>query len=263
MESYNYNINQFNITQLMDEVDLSLNKKLYFKNEGDIVDGYCDTLDTLVIFNFYSGLTLGEINILDSVVSNYVYNPNYAESKYFKINQSTNNPSTLDYDILGFNKKRTIVTGELRLVEYYKNYDASANTYSDLVVVETRDYTRDEIGIAKYRNLSSNWLLNDGTTGLTINSTKYYTPEEGIQEGLDRRGNMIGFAKTALLSGLKDIYGEPTNQTYAFDLLLGVKTQIDYFIQGYTQPLRDVVSASTKPYMTVGIKEAVIQQLQF
>jgi hypothetical protein len=188
--------------------------------------------------------------------------PLYTNAR-FVINDSISDPSMIDYDILGFNKKRTIVAGELRLVEYYKNYDASANTYSDLVVVETRDYTRDEIGIAKYRNLSSNWLLNDGTTGLTINSTKYYTPEEGIQEGLDRRGNMIGFAKTALLSGLKDIYGEPTNQTYAFDLLLGVKTQIDYFIQGYTQPLRDAVSASTKPYMTVGIKEAVIQQLQF
>jgi hypothetical protein len=105
--------------------------------------------------------------------------------------------------------------------------------------------------------------LTDGTTGLTINSTKYYTPEEGVQEGLDRRGNMIGFAKTSLLAGLKDIYGEPTNQTYAFDLLLGVKTQIDYFIQGYTQPLRDAVSASTKPYMTIGIKEAIIQQLAF
>ena len=63
--------------------------------------------------------------------------------------------------------------------------------------------------------------------------------------------------------GLKDIYGEPTNQTYAFDLLLGVKTQIDYFIQGYTQPLRDAVSASTKPYLTIGIKEAVIEQLTF
>ena len=209
------------------------------------------------------------ISVNKDIVRTELYNnlpedikPLYTNAR-FVINDSISDPSMIDYDILGFNKKRTILNGELRLVEYYKNYDASAKTYSDLVVVETRDYFRDEIGIAQYRNLSSNWILTDGTTGLTINSTKYYTPEEGIQEGLDRRGNMIGFAKTALLSGLKEIYGEPTNQTYAFDLLLGVKTQIDYFIQGYTQPLRDAVSASTKPYMTVGIKEAIIQQLAF
>jgi len=74
---------------------------------------------------------------------------------------------------------------------------------------------------------------------------------------------MIGFAKTALLDGLKAIYGEPANQYYAFDLLTSVKIEMDYFTQGYTQPLRDAVSASTKPYMTVGIKEAVIEELTF
>jgi hypothetical protein len=209
------------------------------------------------------------ISVNKDIVRTELYNnlpedvkPLYTNAR-FVINDSISDPSMIDYDILGLNKKRTIITGELRLVEYYKNYIASANTYSDLVVVETREYVRDEIGIVQYRNLSSNWLLTDGTTGLTINHTKYYTPEEGIQEGLERRGNMIGFAKTALLSGLKDIYGEPTNQNYGFDLLTSVKVQIEYFIQGYTQPLRDVVSASTKPYLTEGIKEAIIEQLTF
>ena len=74
---------------------------------------------------------------------------------------------------------------------------------------------------------------------------------------------MISFAKTALLDGLKAIYGEPANQTYSFDLLTSVRTQMDYFTQGYTQPLRDAVSASTKAYLTTGIKEAVIEQLTF
>jgi hypothetical protein len=74
---------------------------------------------------------------------------------------------------------------------------------------------------------------------------------------------MISFAKTALLDGLKAIYVEPANQTNSVDLLMSVKTQMEYFTQGYTQPLRDAVSASTKPYLTVGIKEAVIEQLTF
>ena len=208
-------------------------------------------------------LTPQEQGILIDLVSNYVYNPNYNESIYFKINNSSENPSKIDYDILGFYKKRTIIKGELRQVEYYNSYNYSADTYSDLVVLETRNYARNDIGIVQYRNMTTSWLLNDGTTGLTLNFTKYYSPEEGIQEGLDRRGNMIGFAKTSLLAGLKVIFGEPANQNYAFDLLTSVKIEIDYFIQGYTQPLRDAVSASTKPYMTVGIKEAVIEQLTF
>lgn len=181
----------------------------------------------------------------------------------FKINNSIEDPSKIDYDILGLNKKRIIVKGELKQVEYYKNYIHSSNTYSDLVVLETREYFRNEIGIVQYRNMTCNWILNDNTTGLTKNFTKYYTQEEGIQEGIDRRSNMIAFAKTSLLEGLKVIYGEPTNQMYSFDMLTSVRTQMDYFIQGYTQPLRDAVSASTKTFLTEEIKQSIIEQLNF
>jgi hypothetical protein len=181
----------------------------------------------------------------------------------FKINNSIEDPSSIDYDIIGLHKKRTIIKGELRQIEYYRNYIQSSDTYSDLVISEFRDYTRNEIGIAQYRTQTTNWILSDNTTGLTKFFKKYYTPEEGIQEGINRRDNMIAFAKTALLDGLKAIYGEPANQSYSFDLLLSVKTQMDYFSQGYTQPLRDAISASTKPYLTTGIKEAIIEQLTF
>jgi hypothetical protein len=209
------------------------------------------------------------IDFYKSSVRDEIYNllPENIKSGYtnsqFKINNSIDDPSKIDYDILGLNKKRTIIKGELRQVEYYNNYIPSSNTYSDLVVLETREYFRNEIGIAQYRNMTCNWILSDNTTGLTLNFIKYYTQEEGIQEGLDRRNNMIGFAKTSLLDGLKAIYGEPTNETYAFDMLTSVRTQMDYFIQGYSQPLRDAVSASTKGYLTTGIKEAVIEQLTF
>jgi hypothetical protein len=247
----------------------------------EIIDGqlyvefipYNDELKDLL----YNGGTYDILNNSIEYTVNYhkptirdeLYNllPENIKSGYtnsqFKINDSIENPSKIDYDILGLNKKRTIIKGELRQVEYYKNYIASSNTYSDLVVSEFRDYTRNEIGIVQYRNQTSNWILSDGTTGLTENFTKYYTQEEGIQEGLDRRNNMIGFAKTSLLDGLKVIYGEPANQSYAFDMLTSVRAQMDYFVQGYTQPLRDAVSASTKAYLTVGIKEAIIEQLTF
>lgn len=263
MNTYTYNIQEFNLNQLLNEVYVQLNKKLVATYEGELIDGYVSSYGSDVTFNFYIDLTSGEQIILSNLISNYVYNPNYDNGLKFKINDSISDPSKIDYDILGYNKKRTFIKGELREIGYYKNYDYSANTYSDLVVLETRSYTRNEIGIATSRYLTSTWYLNDGTTGLTTSYLKYYTQEEGIQEGIDRRGNMIAFAKTSLLDGLKAIYGEPTNQTYAFDMLTSVRTQMDYFIQGYTQPLRDAVSASTKPYLTQGIKQAVIEQLTF
>lgn len=224
---------------------------MYNGGTYELIDNSID-----LTINYYKPLVREEMyNLLsDNIKSGYT-------NSQFKINNSIEDPSEIDYDILGFHKKRIIIKGELRQVEYYKNYIPSSNTYSDLVVSEFRDYTRDEIGIAQYRNQTSNWILNNNTTGLTKSFIKYYTPKEGIQEGIDRRNNMISFAKTALLDGLKDIYGEPANQTYSFDMLTSVRTQMDYFVQGYTQPLRDAVSASTKAYLTVGIKEAVIEQL--
>lgn len=263
MDKYNYDISQYNQEQLLDEIYVQLNKRLVATYEGQQIDGYITGYETSVELGFYNNLTPTEQGILTDLISNYVYDANYCEQKKFKINDSNEDPSKIDYDILGFNKKRTIIKGELRQVEYYRNYDASAQTYSDLVVSEFRDYIRDEIGIAQYRNLTSNWVLNDNTTGLTKSFSKYYTQEECIQEGIDRRNNMIGFAKTTLLDGLAAIYGVPVNQNYAFDMLTSVKIQMDYFAQGYTQPLRDAVSASTKAYLTVGIKEAVIEQLTF
>lgn len=226
---------------------------LYNGGTYDIIDNSIEST-----IDFHKPIVRAEMyNLLPSNIGT-----GYTNSQ-FKINDSIENPEKIDYDILGLHKKKTIIKGELRSIEYYKNYIPSSQTYSDLVVSEFRDYTRDEIGIVQYRNQTSNWILNDNTTGLTINFTKYYTPEEGIQEGIDRRGNMISFAKTALLDGLKQVYGEPANQSYSFDMLTSVKTQMEYFSQGYTQPLRDAVSASTKAYLTVGIKEAVIEQLTF
>lgn len=264
MQTYIFNIPIFNQQQILDEINTDMGLRLWNNYTDDPTsNGSSYISDSGLVLIFNNDLDQSQINQLNDIINNYVYDPNYCDRKKFKINNSFEDPSKQDYDILGFNKKRTFIKGELREVGYYRNYDYSANTYSDLVVLETRDYTRNEIGIATSRFLTSTWYLNDGTTGLTTNYLKYYTQEEGIQEGIDRRTNMISFAKTALLDGLKAIYGEPTNQSYSFDLLLSVKTQMDYFTQGYTQPLRDAVSASTKPYLTQGIKQAVIEQLTF
>jgi hypothetical protein len=264
MQTYTYNIPVFNQQQVLDEILSNMGLRLFNNYTDDPTSqGSSYIFNGALVLNFNDDLDFSQITELNTIINDYVYDPNYDDLKKFKINNSFENPSSLDYDIMGFNKKRTFISGELREVGYYRDYDYTAKTYSDLVVLETREYTRDTIGMAVSRFLTSTWYLNDGTTGLTTSYSKYYSPEEAIQEGIDRRTNMLSFAKTTLLSGLAQVYGEPANQTYAFDLLTSVKTQMEYFTQGYTQPLRDAVSASTKPYMSETIKIDVIRQLTF
>lgn len=173
--------------------------------------------------------------------------------KKFKLNDSYRSPENLDYDIRGFHKKRTIVKGELLIVEYYRNFDGT--TYSDLIVQETRTYNRNGIGLVQTRNLNIKWYLKDNSIGCEKNTIKYYTSSEAIDEGIIRRKNIFADAKTHLL--------ETIGQTYAFDFLLSVKTQMDYYIEGYKQPLIDAVNNSTKTYMAAPIKSAVANILTF
>ncbi len=184
-----------------------------------------------LILNFNVDLTGSQIIQLNNIIDNYVYNPNYDDLFKFKINQSTEDPSMIDYDIVGLNKKRTIINGELRLVEYYNNYVASSNTYSDLVVVESRDYIKDENGIIKSRNLSSSWLLNNGTTGLTVTSTKYYTHDDvnlngnfnaidvvtNFTCGLTTKGLI---SKNGITGNTLNISSEPSNDDTLTDVLV-------------------------------------------
>jgi len=172
-------------------------------------------------------------------------------SKSFKIGHE--DPTIIDYDILGFHKKRTIIFGELVKVEYYEFYDGV--DYSNLIVEETREYTRDiNTGLVQHRNQSSKWYLTDDKVGLTKNTIKYYTLEEAIQEGIDRRTNVIAKAKSYVLVNI--------GQLPSFDLLTSVKNEIQLFIDGYTQPLRDAITNSTKPYLNQTIKDGIIESLR-
>jgi hypothetical protein len=179
----------------------------------------------------------------------------------YKITGDTSDPKNLNYDILGFHKKRTIVKGELVKAEYFRNFDGVI--YSDLILEENRTFNRDAIGIVQTRDISIKWYLEDDTVGCTKTWTKYYNADEAIQEGIDRRSNMISVAKTTLLRELALVHGVPTNQQYGFDLLTSVGTEMKWFTEGHTQPLRDAINNSTKPYMTPVIKTAVVTELTF
>lgn len=184
------------------------------------------------------------------IKNGYDYLQESSSPKAFKIGYE--DPTIIDYDIMGFHKKRTIVFGELSKVEYYEFYDGV--DYSNLILEETRVYTRDANGLVQYRNQTSKWYLVDDTIGLIKNTVKYYTLEEAVQEGIDRRSNVISKAKAYVITNI--------GQAYSFDLLTSVKTEIQYFLDGYTQPLRDAVINSSKLYLNQSIKDGIIECLR-
>ena len=176
------------------------------------------------------------------------------DSANFKINGSTECPVDQDYDILGFHKKRTIVKGELVKIEYYRNFDGT--TYSDLIIEENRTFYRDEnSGLAIYRNLNIKWFMDDESVGYEKNATKFYSLVEAIDEGISRRNNMIAAAKLVVLGAVGLVNGQ--------DLMVSVANEISLFSNGTTQPLRDAVNNSTKPYLNSTIKALIVTELTF
>lgn len=184
------------------------------------------------------------------IINGYDYLSETTLSKDFKIGYD--DPIIIDYDIMGFHKKRTIIFGELRKTEYYKTYENGV--YSDIIVDETRDYIRDDNGLVQYRNLVSRWYLSDDSVGKTKSSIKYYSLTESIQEGIERRSNVISLTKAYVLVNL--------GQSYSFDLLSSVKSEIQLFLDGYTQPLRDSISSSSKLYLDHNTKIGIIENLR-
>lgn len=173
----------------------------------------------------------------------------------FRLNNSYESPENINYDILMLHKKRSIVKGELLSVEYYKNYNGV--TYTELCVKENRIYTRNTIGLIVSRTLKIDWYNTDGSIGCSVTSPqpKYYDFQAQIQEGVNRRGNIISEAKIYAI----EILGLP----YSFDFLSSLKTPLDLYIQGYTQPLKDGVANSVKPYLNQTIKDTIINILTF
>lgn len=192
--------------------------------------------------NDLSQLTVGEIEVLVE----------YNLYKYFKIYDkiadgttivSSDPPVDIDYDLLGYNKKRTFDKGELMHVLYCENYDQLTNTFTGKVVEEIRTYYRINQMLSR-REMTINWFLEDGSTGYTKNTVKYYTMLEAIQAGETRRANLISDLKISVIglivaaSGVTGIEaqsaGRPFLDTYAIE--------ISKFIQGFETQLIDAIN---------------------
>lgn len=177
------------------------------------------------------------------------------EKPKFKINGSYESPENIDFNILGLHKELIIASsGFLTDIKYWKNYDGT--TYSDLYVHEQREFVVDGDGLAITRKMTINWYFTDNTVGYSrVYPLKYYNKVQSIEEGITRRNNVLAKAKVYCIDNL----GLP----YSFDLLDSLNIYIDLFSQGNTQPLRDAVQASTKPYLSQAQKDAIVTILTY
>lgn len=243
MATYTYTKYPINAEQLKDELFTEFGYAA-----ADVAYADISRADNLFIV-FNDELSSQDEQRLNNVVNSHTKIVDY---KKFKINNSEDSPELIDYDIIGLHKKRTITFGELVTVQYYNNYDGT--TYSDLVVEETRVYNRDANGLAQTRDLTIKWYYKNDVVGLIKPTTKYYSPAESIEEGINRRSNIIAQAKIYTLGAV--------GQANAFDLLSTVKNEIQLFLDGYTDPLRNAINVSTKPYLTQAIKDGIIENLR-
>lgn len=155
-------------------------------------------------------------------------------------------PFDINYDILGLYKKRTFNKGELNKVEYYGEYDVSGDTFNNLVVCEERTYYRVNEMVNR-REMDIHWILDDGTTGSTKHTTKYYTPEESIVVGERRRSKVIATLKTNTVGVIMQVSGITQNdaETITKPFLATYANEIAQYIQGYETPLKNAIMTST------------------
>ena len=94
------------------------------------------------------------------------------------------------------------------LVEVIHNLGTSVNpdgtlSFSDPVVQEKFEYTRDPYGFALYRVQTISWYLEDGTIGPdTKTLQKFYSPQERIAELERRRRNIVDNVKIIVIGAI-------------------------------------------------------------
>jgi hypothetical protein len=87
------------------------------------------------------------------------------------------------------------------------------------------------------------WYLEDGTTGATKTTHKYYSPEESLKLGERRRRNVISDLKIGSIGLLQMISGITQIEAtmIGMDFLGIVTTEITKYIEGVEEPLKEKV----------------------
>ena len=89
MQTYIFNIPIFNQQQILDEINTDMWLRLWNNYTDDPTsNGSSYISDSGLVLIFNNDLDQSQINQLNDIINNYVYDPNYCDRKKFKINNS-------------------------------------------------------------------------------------------------------------------------------------------------------------------------------
>lgn len=192
---------------------------------------------------------------------------NHSVSKIYKLtNRITNDYDleNIDYDLKGLHKKRIFNLGELRVIEYYKNFDLNTQTYNDLVVRETRKYLRDtNTGLCYSRLINIYWYLTNNEIGYSItNRPKYYNFAESRAEIRERRNNLVSDAEAYVLYILSLNFSPLEVMTKSVALLTAIKNVKDLYLEGVAEPIINLVASANNIIDDLFIDSTLISQVK-
>lgn len=165
------------------------------------------------------------------------------------VNSGIHTPELIQYDNLGFFKKKTTSKGLLDRCEYYLNFDGVA--YSNLIVDVLYSYTFNGV-IYTGSTTTVKWIAVDESVGYEKVFTKTFMPWEIIDFGMTKRNNIISTTKLYTLNAL--------GYTNGVDLLNTVDPYVSAYIQGAPPTvLTDQINAlvGVKPYLTQPIADNI------
>jgi len=259
-----YQINQFNNGINLDNLQLSIKS-----NPGlDSKYAHCGgenvgTENEIINIHFNNELTEQELSDLEQIRLNHDSSP-----LVYVLTNKQQDPRELDYDIMDCVKKRILGTGdhkgELREIEYYKNYNVQTNTFSNLAVKERRRYIRQPItGLVMYRLTDIDWYMSNGSIGVSKNNImKVYSFNEARIEMQSRRSNIINDVEAYLLYYQSQNYGEQGLMN-SLTLLASLKPYKELYIDSVGQPLLDAINSSNYNFMDQILKDTMCTMLTY
>lgn len=129
---YTYTKNSYNIVQLLDEIYTAISKKLYASQDGDVLDGFVDSVGNQINFTFNNALSGGELTTLNTTVTNHITNSAYTNSTMV--------------DVSSFNAKYKILSLSANTVSGGTIYSGATNLYSIFQAVGTVSQTTVQAG---------------------------------------------------------------------------------------------------------------------
>ena len=158
---------------------------------------------------------------------------------YDYLNQTPKDKKLPPYDVdfvtgltVKLHRKQTMIKGEVQIEQYYLNFNGT--DYSNEVVKETHTFTRDVFGFAKYRTTTVEWFLKcDKTAANKKVWVKHYDMLQSIEEGIQRRGNIVKFLQPKILGILQMTVAPqdlPNIILWGRTFLSAMKTHFDNFV---------------------------------